>query len=294
MSRSVFLMENWEREMNIFRSLRGSIWIVLCLGLAARACADEPVIRKLPGTEGAPAITCTVYEPHSTVESKPGLVVHLYGSGGSHRKGHHNVGRSPYEEFRRLLAERGYWLVVPELGARHWMNETASAQLDSVIAAMVDIEGVDRGRVHLFGTSMGAGSSLIYAMRHPGKIKSVVAIFPMTDFSRWLEEKPAYRRPVERAHDIAPENREESLRRISPTQHVDAFRNTGLFLLHGSRDSIVDPNHSRQFVKALRDKGYSVTYREAEGETHRDEIARPYQRELADFLTKSSPGSRSN
>lgn len=280
--------------MNISGNLRGSLWMVLCLVLAARACAGEPVIRKLPGPEGSPAITCTVYEPHSTAEGKPGLVVHLYGSGGSHRHGHYNVGRSPYDEFRRLLAERGYWLVVPELGARHWMNETASAQLDSVIGAMVDIEGVDADRVHLFGTSMGAGSSLIYAMRHPGKIKSVVAIFPMTDFSRWLEEKPAYRSPVERAHDIASENREESLRRLSPMQHVDAFRNTRLFLLHGSRDSIVAPDHSRQFVKALRDKGYSVTYREAEGETHRDEIARPYQRELADFLTKSSPRPKSN
>ena len=279
--------------MSISGNSRGWLWIVLCLGLAARACADEPLIRELPGPEGGPAITCTVYGPHPTAEGKPGLVVHLYGSGGSHLSGHYNVGRSPYDEFRRLLAERGYWLVVPELGTRHWMNETASAQLDSVIGAMIDIEGVDADRVHLFGTSMGAGSSLIYAMRRPEKIKSVVAIFPMTDFLRWLEEKPAYRTPVEQAHGIAPENREESLRRLSPMQHVDAFRNTGLFLLHGTQDSIVDPNHSRQFVKALRDKGYSVTYREAEGGTHRDEIARPYQRELADFLTKSSPRSKS-
>ncbi len=158
------------------------------MGLAARACAGEPVIRKLPGPEGSPGITCTVYGPNGSAKGKPGLVVHLYGSGGSHRKGHYNVGRSPYDEFRRLLAERGYWLVVPELGARHWMNETASAQLDSVIGAMVDIEGVDAGHVHLFGTSMGAGSSLIYAMRHPENIKSVVAIFPMTDSPPQFED----------------------------------------------------------------------------------------------------------
>ena len=280
--------------MSISRNPRGWLWIVFCLGLAARACADEPAIRELPGPEGGPAVTCTVYEPHPTAEGKPGLVVHLYGSSGSHRSGHYNVGRSPYDEFRRLLAERGYWLVVPELGGRHWMNEAASAQVDAVIAAMVDIEGVDPDRVHLFGTSMGAGSSLIYAMRRPKKIKSVVAVFPMTDFSRWLEEKPGYRAPVEQAHGIAPENRDVSLRKISPLQHVDAFRDTELFLLHGTRDSIVNPDHSRRFVKALRDKGYSVTYREAEGERHRDEIARPYQRELADFLTKNPPRPKSN
>ncbi len=275
--------------MSVSSSPRGWLWVVLCLGLAAPACADEPLIRELPGPEGGPAVKCTVYEPHQIAEGKPGLVVHLYGSGGSHTKGHYNVGRSPYDEFRRLLAERGYWLVVPELGPRHWMNQAAFARVDAVIGAMVDTEGVDADRVHLFGTSMGAGSSLIYAMRRPKKINSVAAIFPMTDFLRWLEERPAYRTPVEQAHGIASENREKSLRELSPIEHVDAFRNTGLFLLHGTRDSIVNPSHSRRFVKALRDKGYSVTYREAEGETHRDEIARPYQRELADFLTEGSP-----
>jgi len=119
--------------MSISGDFRGWLWTVLCLGLAEWACAGEPLIRELPGPEGDPAIPCAVYEPHRTTEGGPGLVVHLYGSGGSHRYGHYNVGRSPYDKFRRLLAERGYWLVVPELGARHWMNETASAQLDSVI-----------------------------------------------------------------------------------------------------------------------------------------------------------------
>ncbi len=279
--------------MSVSSSLRGWLWVVLCLGLVARACGGEPLVRELPGPEGGPAVKCTVYKPHRIAEGKPGLVVHLYGAGGSHILGRFNVGRPPYDEFRRLLAERGYWLVVPELGGRHWMNEAAVARVDAVIGAMVDTEGVDADRVHLFGTSMGAGSSLIYAMRRPKKIKSVAAIFPMTDFLRWLDEKPFYRKPVEQAHGIAPENREESLRELSPIEHVDAFRNTGLFLLHGTRDSIVDPDHSRRFVKALRDRGHSVTYREAKGETHRDEIARPYQRELADFLTEgqSRPGS---
>ncbi len=48
--------------MNISRIFRGSLWMVLCFALAARACASEPVIRKLPGPEGSPAIICTVYQ----------------------------------------------------------------------------------------------------------------------------------------------------------------------------------------------------------------------------------------
>lgn len=268
--------------------LRVSFWIVMCLWPAAIAYPAEPVIRQLTGSDADATVTCTVHEPEPIVAGTPGLVVHLYGSGGSHKQGHYNVGRAPYDKFRQLLAERGYWLVVPELGGRHWMNETAVRKVDAVIDAMIDTKGVDAERVHLFGTSMGAGSSLIYAARRPRRVASVVAIFPMTDFSRWLEEQPRYRAPVEGAHDISAETREQSLERISPINHIETFRNTELFLLHGTRDAVVDPDHSRRFVKALRKKGYSVTYHEVEGERHRDEIARDYQRELANFLTKSS------
>ena len=47
--------------------------------------------------------------------------------------------------------------------------------------------------------SMGAGCSLIYAMQRPGRIRSLVAVFPMTDLVRWLDEKTGYRTVVERA-----------------------------------------------------------------------------------------------
>jgi dipeptidyl aminopeptidase/acylaminoacyl peptidase len=250
----------------------------------AQALATQPVVRQLRGPDGGAAVTCTIYAPQPMPEGKAGLVVHLYGSGGAHKE--YNVGRPPYDEFRRLLAARGYWLVVPDLGPGHWMSDAACGQVDAVIAAMVQTERVDPARVHLLGTSMGAGSSLIYVMRRPGKIASLVAIFPMTDFAQWLQEKPGYRQAVERAHGITPEDRDASLRKISPLDHPEAFRKTPVFLLHGDRDAVVPPHHSRDFAAALKNKGCAVTYREAAGATHNDKIALPYQQELADFLTK--------
>jgi dipeptidyl aminopeptidase/acylaminoacyl peptidase len=218
-------------------------------------------------------------------QGKAGLVVHLYGSGGSLRENGYNIGRPPYQKCRQLLAERGYWLVVPDLGPKHWMNEMACAQVDAVIAAMIELEQVDRERVHLLGTSMGAGSSLIYIMRRPERIKSVVAVFPMTDFSQWLVEQPRYRGPVEQAHKISPDQRVAALVELSPLRHPEAFRNLPVLLLHGDQDTVVPPHHSRDFAAALKERGSLVTYHEVPGLTHDDEIARPYQRELADFFT---------
>lgn len=249
---------------------------------SASLFAGEPVVRELPGPEKQPAVVCTVYAPNPAFKGKTGLVVHLYGSGGSHKD--FNAGGPSYTDFRKLVADRGLWLVVPELGPAHWMNDAACAQVDAVIAAMVTQEKVDPARVHLLGTSMGGGSSLIYVMRRPGKIKSVVSVFPMTDFNRWLEERPGYRARVETAHQITAQNRLEGLKAISPLLHPEAFQNTPVFLLHGAKDTVVLPEHSRDFAAALKAKGCTVTYREAATETHRDELAQPYQQELADFL----------
>jgi dipeptidyl aminopeptidase/acylaminoacyl peptidase len=249
-----------------------------------QSLADEPVVRDVPGPEGKKPISCTIYPPKPIPVGKGGLVIHLYGSGGSHKD--FNAGRPSFARFRELLAQRGYWLVVPELGPKHWMSDAACDQVDAVIAEMVQGEMVDPDRVHLLGSSMGGGSSLIYVMRRPGKIRSVVSIFPMTDFPRWLEERPGYRGPVEDAYGITDRNRDELLRKMSPLRNLDAFRKTPVFLLHGGKDTTVKPEHSRDFAAALKQKGYTVTYRESASEVHRDEIAEPYQEEMADFLTK--------
>src|SRR5690606_688022 len=113
----------------------------------------------------------TVYAPRSAPGTKAGLVIHLYGHNGSNIG--FNAGRPPFDTIRKRLAERGYWLVIPDLGPRHWMNEGAVARLDAVIEHWVSQEGVDPERVHLLGSSMGGTSSLIYVMRRPGKIRSV-------------------------------------------------------------------------------------------------------------------------
>lgn len=252
--------------------------------VSVAASAAEPTVREIPGPKGQSVVVTTVYAPSPVPADKAGLIVHLYGSGGSHKD--YNAGGPSYDKFRQIVAERGYWLVVPDLGGKHWMNDAACDQVDAVIAEMVQSEKVDPARVQLLGTSMGGGSSLIYVMRRPKKIKSVVSVFPMSDFTRWLDEAPGYRGRVESAHGVTDANRKEMLEKISPLQHPDAFRDTPIYLLHGAKDGTVKPHHSRDFAAALKEKGCPVTYREVPDEIHRDEIAQPHQQELADFLTK--------
>ena len=242
-----------------------------------------PSVRMVTGDQGGLVVRCLVYAPEPMATGRTGLVVHLYGRMGGYD--HSNIAKPPYDELRRLLTERGYWIAIPELGPEHWMSADACGKVDAVIDGLVRQESIDPRRVHLFGVSMGAAGSLIYVMRRPGKIASVAAVFPVTDFGRWWEGNPLHRGAFEAAQGITPDRRVVRLRELSPLSHPEAFERTPIFLLHGSRDTTVPPYHSREFAAAVNRAGGKAIYREIPGGEHRDEFARPYQRELADFLT---------
>jgi dipeptidyl aminopeptidase/acylaminoacyl peptidase len=250
---------------------------------------DKPDYIELPQKGAAAAVECAVYPPRlAGAGTKTGLVVHLYGNGGSCRN--YNMMRAPYATVRRLLWERGYWLVVPDLGGGPWMNEAAAKSLDAIIEGMIRDRGVDAARVSILGTSMGGGGSLVYGMRHPGRVRSICAVFPMTDFSQWVQEKPSYLTAIARAHGVKPSEAGPVLQALSPLEHASLFAGTSVFLLHGDADPTVPVHHSREFAAALKAHGSPVIYREAPGVKHDDAIAGPFQQEIADFLTgKVSP-----
>lgn len=248
------------------------------------AFPDQPEFRVLPRTGAAAVVECAVYPPRSPGH-KAGLIIHLYGSGGSSRT--FNMMRAPYTEVRRLLWERGYWLVVPNLGGSHWMNDAAATSLDGVIEGMIQNHGVDPARVHILGTSMGAGSGLVYVMRRPHRIRSICAVFPMTDFAQWVQESPGYLARIAKAHKVEPLDVAPVLDDLSPLRHRAAFAGIPVLLLHGDADTIVPVHHSRDFAAALRAQGSPVTYHEVRGAKHNDAIAGPYQGEIVEFFTRA-------
>jgi acetyl esterase/lipase len=144
------------------------VWLLSFLSVVEAVFAESSaseVIELFGATPDKP-ILCSVYRPEPPPEvGKAGLVIHLYGHHGTHLE--HNAGRKPFEELRKLLVERGYWLVVPNLGLSHWMNDEAVENVDRVIDQMVSKYGVDPKQVNLLGSSMGGGGSLVYVTRDP-------------------------------------------------------------------------------------------------------------------------------
>lgn len=239
-------------------------------------------VRILPEPGHPLAVPCRVFPPLETAGRKAGLVIHLYGNGGSHQ--FYNLMRPAYAQLRRNLREAGYWVVVPELGPTHWMNARSVAILDAIIAALIARNNIDPKQVHLLGTSMGGGSALIYAYQRANALRSVCAIFPMTDFVTWMAEMPDYLTQVTQAHGITAANPSPTLHDLSPSSHIAAFAKLPVFLLHGTADACVDVHHSRDFAAALHAAGSPAIYHET-GDIHNDNIAAMWQTDIFRFIT---------
>jgi dipeptidyl aminopeptidase/acylaminoacyl peptidase len=236
---------------------------------------------QIPG-ESKPTPYLLMTTPVCPANGKHPLIVYLYGRGGS--ISNYNLAGADYAEMRQLAAERGYDILVPELGTDHWMNDHAQHTLDAIIADAAANNPVDLNVVHMMGTSMGGGSSLAYAIHRPDLVRSVSSLLGISDFAQWVGENPNYLSSVSAAYGGTPAQVPEAWSKTSAMENLDAFKSIPVFLVHGTADTVVPPSQSRQLATALGAKGYEVTLREAQGLGHDDAAVTPFQHEIVDFL----------
>ena len=249
-----------------------------------------PVVRTLPAPDHPLAVPCTVFPPVAKPGQKTGLVVHLYGHGGSLTL--HCMMMPSFSLLLQRLCEKGYWVIVPDLGPSHFMNAQAVARLDAIIAGMMEKDGVDPDRIHLLGGSMGGASALIYASRRQKTVRSICALFPITDLAAWTAERPGWLPPVMQAHGLDAASTAASLHDLSPINHIGTFVGIPVLLVHGDADGVVPVHHSRDFHSALRAAGGESVYHEVPGGGHDDAIVGDLQDRLLDFIVRQD-GQRS-
>lgn len=213
------------------------------------------------------------------------LLIFLYGAGGSHTD--YNLMRKPYEKLRQHLASRGYYILIPELGPSHWMNDRAKLLLDRMVEQTMAEYQISPQHVHIMGTSMGGGSALAYAIHRPYLIRSACSVLAMTDFTQWFDQASQYRSHLEKAYNANPKTNPQAYNKVSAMANLDAFSNTPVFLISGKTDRIVSPDHSKQFHAAIKAKGYYSVYRENKNAGHTDQAVEPYQKQIADFFDQA-------
>ena len=235
-------------------------------------------------TKAAPYL---LYHPKGNPPpEKRSLLIYLYGAGGSVEL--YNFKRAPYALLREQLAQRGYTVLVPDLGKYHFMNTQAKKTLDGMVAQVLKNESIPANRVHVMGTSMGGGSSLAYALHRPDMIRSVCAVMPMTDFKDWVIENKGYVDLVANAYGGTYEKAPEVYDQNSAIKNVEGFKKIPVMLVHGNADSTVLYSQSTKLADLLESKSYAYTLCTAEGQGHKDEAMQEFQSQAAQFFDNAS------
>lgn len=240
---------------------------------------------KDPATGAATAYL--LYHPaNPTPPDGRSLLIYLYGAGGSLE--FYNFSRPPYAALRTQLAERGFYVVVPDLGKGHFMNDAAKATLDGMVDQILAQEQIPSKHVHIMGTSMGGGSSLAYAIHRPKLIRSVCAVMPMTDFAQWIVERPDYEPLVSGAYGGTYQQVPEAYDRNSAIKNADAFAKIPVMLVHGNTDTVVAYEQSKRLAELLQAKKYPCEFYTAENMAHDDEAMANFQTQAMAFFERAN------
>jgi len=278
-------------SMSTYRPIVASLVLLLATVSSTDAWAQEQATataekierKEVKDAASGAATPYLLYHPAETTPAEDrSLLIFLYGAGGS--LNNYNIRRPPYDLLRSQLAKRGYYIVVPELGPSHFMNQAARTKLDNVVAQVLKQQHISDKRVHVMGTSMGGGSSLAYAISRPDLIRSVCAVMPMTDFATWVKENPRYAPRVAAAYGGTSDKAPKAYQQTSAIENVDAFAKIPVMLIHGNADPIVDYQQSVRLAKRMQEKKYQCVLHTVEGKAHQDEVMRKLQQQAVDFF----------
>ena len=206
-----------------------------------------------------------------------GTVLYLHGNAQNISAHFANVAWMPAAGFNVLTFDyRGY-------GGSQGRPTLAGVQLDidAAMRLLIERPDVDADRIIVFGQSLG-GALAIYYVAHSeyrSHIRAVVADSAFADYRRVAREKMAdffVTWPLQWLPEYTVDND------YAPRGAVAAIAPIPLLLIHGERDSIVPPHHSKLLYDAAQEpKAYWEIPDRGHIQALRDAAVR---KRLADFL----------
>lgn len=143
--------------------------------------------------------------------------------------------------------------------------------IDAALAAALGAHPLDASRMCMLGSSYGGYSSLVSAIRWPGRFRCAVSIagisdralfFTASDGGRTEEGRKALEEAIGN-----PNTDMDEMKRYSPLYRYEELQ-VPVMLIHGSEDLRVDYEHSRRLVRMLNLAGRPPVLVELKGEGH--------------------------
>jgi dipeptidyl aminopeptidase/acylaminoacyl peptidase len=215
-------------------------------------------------------------------QSAPLLIFFLHGALSHQEQGmtseiYHNA----FGRLAEWMANRNVIYICPEYRGNSWMGPAAEEDLREIFR--LTQKCYRPVKTLLTGGSMGGTSALIFASRNPGLIDGILAFCPATDvavmalrFSEHFNE--SYGGPPDQFPGVYQDR--------SVRYHVSSLAPYRLAIIHGSEDTIIPVEHSRELVAALQAADAPVRYHEIEGGDHDSPVTIDYL-PLLDWVAKT-------
>ena len=178
--------------------------------------------------------------------------------------------RTEYNTFELFCAEHNLLTLFPYYGPWSWMNDDAIRYVDEIVDAAFERLNLPAFTpIIATGNSMGGLSSIIYTRYAKRTPKACFANCPVCDLPYHATERPDLPRTVYTAFSGAACGLAEALVRHSPIHQAASMPRIPYYIVHGTADTSVNKQmHSDRFVKAMREHGHELIYREVEGMQH--------------------------
>ncbi|ATY30591.1 alpha/beta hydrolase family protein [Sphingomonas psychrotolerans] len=206
-----------------------------------------------------------------------------------------------WDWWAQFLAERGYAVVQPnyrgssgygtpftEKGQGQW-GLAMQDDLNDVVTELAKLGIADPRRVCMVGASYGGYAAMRAAQRDGKLYRCAVAYAGVSDLNRMIGHDRNFLGAGARKDWLkmqAPD-----LKSVSPVHHAEEF-SIPLLLVHGKKDRVVPPVHSRVMAQKLKAAGKDVTWIEQPEADHhfsRSEDRLEFLKALEAFLAKHNP-----
>ena len=206
----------------------------------------------------------------------------------------------------QFFANRGYAVLQLNFrgstgyGRKFWMKgfrehgRKMQTDLNDGVRWLIRRGIADPKRVIIYGKSYGGYAALVGVTFRPKNLyKAAICYSGISNWLDWLENFPAYNRPLLRQFYVKvgdPERDRKRLQAVAPALHTDSL-GAPVFIAHGERDDRAPIRQAKEFVANLRRRGVLVQcmFKRDEGhvfetEKNRIEFYRAVERFLAKYL----------